>query len=574
MTRSLIIFLLVVSPLLSAGLVSAKDLIGSYDEEGHYIALLPWYESFDNFNDNYDGTSQLPNGWLSSGDTPFTTAYSNLLPAITGTYYMVTPPAVVARDDRAYTPFFRLEGGKCYSLSFYLWMPGDDYYHTTTSLEVTVGQEQDKEFHTQSLLNINNKVCSTWTKQEVTFTPTEDGLYCFCFHISAPAFSGHVGIEDVSLMAEGQVTPPVSSFCLNANVNLMQDDYMQFPYEPLQLIDLSSNAETYEWDMPGCIPENSTEACPDVYFPSTGYYTITLTVRNASGEHSSKQQFYVGFYDEATSYVGIRNYQSEPVDKTILRGSVPTYATDPINDFVTGPNHYYRTMAERYEMPEYQEIDVYSIAYQLTNYSFITSTSSTPWPVQKNVPVTVSLVGEKDGLPDETQVFGTLTGPMSQMVADRGIGLAEMKEFRFPTPVHVKGTFYVVLEFGEDFIIDTPDANIGRSYFAIAPSVHRSGLTTMYVKPHHDLQGQAITPTWQRGCDFSDDLRAMGLAYFVMCSMQEPDLKNIPNPYESIGSTTISGSTLMRPTYTLDGRKAGAASHGIILTPNKKIITR
>lgn len=508
--------------------IMAEDVVGHYNNDGYYVATLPWGETFDNLTGNYDGTSMLPNGWMASGNAPFVTAASASMEARTGKYYMVTDPYAGARNDRAYTPFFQLEANKNYTFTFWLWMPGQKNYGTTNNLILTVGREQDYELQTTKLLEVNTQL-TQWTQYSVTYTPTDAGLYTFCFHLLTEApLSGCVGIEDVGLREDHQALPPTADFAVDGNMSLINDDYVVFPTSKIHLVNHSSEATEYLWSIPGATPSTSTEKDVAITFNESGTYEITLSARNSSGEHSYSKSINVGVYSEADPMMAIQNFNGT-LDKTYARSEVPTFSTNPETDFITGPNHYYYTIAERYEIPEIQEIDITRLSYFLTNFSMLTSTSSTTWPVQKNVPVTVKLVGETNGLPDETKTFGSLTGPLSEMVADRGIGVGQMKEFAFPNPVRVKGTFYVVLSFDQTFLIDSPDAQIGGSYFGMSACKHHSGTTTMYVKPHHDLNGAPVENTWYIGNDFHPDLNGFGMLYYVWGQSLAPDLRGVDN---------------------------------------------
>ena len=57
----------------------------------NYVSAMPvpYYNTFDNYDGDYDGSSYLPKGWLSVGNMPFFTANIPRLDAVTGTYYLV-----------------------------------------------------------------------------------------------------------------------------------------------------------------------------------------------------------------------------------------------------------------------------------------------------------------------------------------------------------------------------------------------------------------------------------------------------------------------------------------------------
>lgn len=88
---------------------SAEDVEREKAPVVHDTAQMPYSQSFDNENGDYDGTSSLPEGWQSTGTMPFVTANMTALPAPTGEYYMITGESSAIRDERAYTPFFDMK---------------------------------------------------------------------------------------------------------------------------------------------------------------------------------------------------------------------------------------------------------------------------------------------------------------------------------------------------------------------------------------------------------------------------------------------------------------------------------
>ena len=54
-------------------------------------------------------------------------------------------------DDKAYTPFFNLDAGTEYTVSYYVYMQGNDYNEDgilyLPTMRFTVGTEHDSEFH-------------------------------------------------------------------------------------------------------------------------------------------------------------------------------------------------------------------------------------------------------------------------------------------------------------------------------------------------------------------------------------------------------------------------------------------
>lgn len=57
--------------------------------------------------------------------------------------------------------------------------------------------------------------------------------------------------------------------------------------EKLRLVSLVSDVRAYKWTMPGAVPEESTEANPEIYYTADGNYSVSLEVTAPDGEVSS-----------------------------------------------------------------------------------------------------------------------------------------------------------------------------------------------------------------------------------------------------------------------------------------------
>lgn len=530
----------------------AEDTVGARNAEGYYVAHLPYSESFDNFGGNYDGTSMLPNGWFASGDEPFRTATSSMREAHTGTYYLVTIETSGPRLDRAYTPFFEVEEGKAYKLTYWTWMPGNSFYPAQNTLTLTVGTEQEADFQTTTLYETTANTGKDWKEHTASFTAAETGLVCFCFTLTTDdQLAGYVAIDDLSITDDGQHIPPTADFALTTLSSFMTGSYVCYPGQKVKFTNLSKHATEYSWEMPGCIPAASTEAEPEVYIPSTDNYTITLTARNASGESTNEQTHAIEFIDYDT-LLTLQTFEAD--SKTINRGFIPTYATDSEFDFYSGVNHYYRQLAQRIEMSPIQEATITQLNYQLTNYSLLPSTSDTPWFRQQEVPMSIAFYGETDGHPDPSKCFGRYDSTIGKIIGMYGIGLSTFKTIELPKPVKTQGTFYVAFEVGNEFIVESPDLQIGRSQFAIEPFVHRSGVTDLWIMPTKQalaFNPKTTTGQWTLASDFNPEMQGWGLFLYVWGQTSCPNLVGV----QSVEPSNESGEQLIyAPAFDLNGR--------------------
>lgn len=540
----------------------AEDTVGSRNAEGYYVAHLPYAESFDNFGGNYDGTSMIPNGWVASGDEPFRTATSSMRDAHTGTYYLVTIETSGPRLDRAYTPFFQVEKGKTYSISYWTWMPGNSFYPTQNTLTLTAGAEQEADFQTTHIYQTTANTGKDWTEHRATFTATETGLTCFCLTLTTDdQLAGYVAIDDLSITADDQVVPPTADFAVTSLSSLMTGTYCCYPGQKVRLTNLSKHATDYLWEMPGCIPATSTEAEPEIRFTSTDNYTIRLTASNASGEAVTTQDIAMEYIDYDTT-LALQTFEAD--SKTINRGFIPCYATDLENDFYSGVNHYYRQLAQRVDMPDIQTATITQLNYQLTNYSLIPSTSQTTWFRQQEVPMSIAFYGETDGRPDPSKCFGRYDSTIGKIIGMYGIGLSTFKTLELPKPITTQGTFYVAFEVGEEFIVDPEDTQIGRSLWAVAPIVHRSKVTDLWVKPSQQALSynpHVVPGEWTLASDFNPEMEGWGLFLYIWGQTTCPDLVGIDSP--ETGAQLIYSPTA---TYDLSGRRVAPSAQGMTIT--------
>lgn len=546
----------------------AEDSVGAVNADGQYVAKLPYSESFDNFGGNYNGLSMLPNGWLASGDEPFRTATSSMREAHTGTYYLVTIETGGPRLDRAYTPFFEVEKGKSYTITYWTWMPGNSFYPTQNTLTLTAGTEQEAEFQTTHVYSTTTNTGKDWVEHQASFTATETGLITFCFSLTTDdQLAGYVAIDDLSITARDQLLPPTADFAVTSLSSLMSGTYCCYPGQKVRLTNLSKHATDFYWEMPGCIPATSTEAEPEVYFSATDNYTIRLTASNSTGQATTTQDIAMEYIDYDTSLT-LQTFEAD--SKTINRGSIPCYDTDRENDFYSGANHFYRQLAQRIDMPDIQTATITQLNYQLTNYSLIPSTSQTTWFRQQEVPMSIAFYSETNGRPDPSKCFGRYDSTIGKIVGMYGIGLSTFKTLDLPQPISTQGSFYVAFEIGDEFLVDSPDPQIGRSLWSIEPIVHRSRVTDLWVKPTEQALSfnAQITPgQWTLASDFNPEMQGWGLFLYIWGQTTCPDLVGCDSPKTDSQLLYAPNST-----YDLNGRHAHPAQHGIVIKNGRRII--
>ena len=168
------------------------------------------FESFEDFDDasHFANGGIAPDGWLSTGGQALTRfqggAWYTGYDAHSGDYVMHSEHNSAGRDEILYTPMMKLAGGKEATISFYLIAPGGSpasaFY---AQVSVKVGTAQTADALTVDL-GTTSTYYSTWHELKYTFTPAEDGEYCFAIALGLSSLNygrthGYVGIDDVTI---------------------------------------------------------------------------------------------------------------------------------------------------------------------------------------------------------------------------------------------------------------------------------------------------------------------------------------------------------------------------------------
>ncbi len=455
---------------------------------------VPYFNTFDNYDNDYDGESYLPSGWYSSGTYPFFTANINGLDAVTGTYYLVTTESDFDnRDEILYTPLLRLSNEHEYVISYYLYMPGNSGGGVlrATDLTVTVGTEQNIDYHPVVKHAIKDQSISEWTYQEFTFKPELSGAYCFAFSLSSDVnYSGMVGIEDFKITAPGLVENPIAEFAIGGNFNVIDSRMVVYKDQYIDLTNLSEHGEEYLWEItsPTGSVQQLTDENPSVLFDESGEYNIELTVSNSAGTRSTSHKVEVEYIDYNNQDYTIMTLNPNQ-DEMLERGSIPAFSANGVEDydydFVTGYNRYYKKYAERFEIPSSVKMEISVINTWLAHYRNRVYTTGS----DSDKPFEVVFYGETNGQLDEDKVFARISMTLKDAFGTTGTGSGagegrsiNLVDF-YGKPVEVEGTFYVAFEYADDMTIMADDPNLGRSYIALNTIKHATKNATLYVKP-------------------------------------------------------------------------------------------
>lgn len=492
---------------------------------------IPYTESFDD-ETHYSGKEYLPIGWFASGDTPFITASITGVPAMSGEFYMVAPASILPnRKDIAYTPLLEMEGGKEYTLSFYLYMPGDE---STASLKITVGQEQASDMHETVLKEISGRSITKWEKVELSFTPETDGEYCFSFWAcSEAANDGYIAVDDFVLKAADDVVKPAVKFYTgNTLYSVINGISVVFPTQQVQMVNMTEGADSYEWSVTGGDAEISDPyaAEPTITFRASDLYDITLTATNRGGSSTEKVRFNVSVVPETGVETDAVQTTSDTADKIYQQADLPSYREDGtvqdydtyevLYDFVAGVNDYYRCFAERFEMPEQQEININSVTFNIVQYNLHIRTVSPDVEDDSKKEFALVIYPEKDGRPDITQPIYSEKHVLAEKFGDAGYYKPVMHSFQFEQPVTVKGTFYIALEFDE-LVLHPEGTSIERTFVGADTRRHMNGMTTLYVRPEQEAPGKDGEGEYCRADEFNEELEGYSFAAMAWISIQK-----------------------------------------------------
>ena len=496
-------------------------------EEPAWKAEIPYVETYDDAS-HYSGKEYLPIGWASTGETPWVTAAIKDKPALSGEYYMVAKSSVLPnRNDIAYSPMLDMKGGQTYTVSMYLYMPGAG--NGNPSFKLTAGNGQEIEAQTVTLDEITATAVNDWTKIEKDFTPAEDGQYCFAMYAcSAEAYDGNIAIENFSVREKDDILPPTALFYVGNTINsVFNGKPVVFTDQSVKLVNMSVDATSYKWTVDnGAVISDDTAAEPYITFPSAGTYTITLSATNDGGTTEYHQTFSTDLYDLESDVEDAFTTTSESVDKIYQQGDMPVFMEDgeirDVNtyemfyDYVVGVNPYYRSIAERFELPSDVSMDITSLSVQTNMYNLYIFERGDGTPNDKDKTYRVVIYPDKDGVVDVEHPIATKTEKLINTFGDQGYYAPVRQSIKFDEPIKVKGSFYVAFEFDELDLYDETNDRGYRSWVGFDTRVHANKQTTLYVKPEKALpeSSYVVDGNWCRADVFCPELA--GYSFCVM----------------------------------------------------------
>lgn len=513
---------------------------GGGGEEPAWKAEIPYVETYDDAS-HYSGKDYLPIGWASTGETPWITASLKNKPAVSGEYYMIAQSSILPnRNDVAYSPMLDMKGGTTYTVSMYLYMPGTG--SVNPSFKLTAGTAHESDAQTMVLEEIKDTAVKDWTKIEKDFTPAEDGQYCFAMYAcSSTANDGHIAIDNFSVREKGDVLPPTALFYVDNTLNsIFTGSSVVFEGQKIKMVNMSADAESYKWtvDNDAVISDDET-AEPEITFPAAGTYTIKLQATNEGGTTECTQMFSTDVYDLESDVDDAFTTTSEVSDKIFQQTDTPAYSEegevkdvdtyDNYYDYVVGVNPYYRSVAERFELPDDVTLDISSLSIMTNMYSLFINDIGEGSVNDKEKTYRVVIYPDKDGALDAEHPVATKTDKLITTFGDAGYYLPVRQSIHFDEPVKVKGTFYVAFEFDELDLYDETEGRLYRSWIGFDTRVHANKQTTLYVKPEKALPESTyeVDGKWCRADEFCPALAGYSFGVMPWVKFNKKDVSAI-----------------------------------------------
>lgn len=449
------------------------------------------------------------------------------------------------RQDIAYSPMLDMKGGQTYTVSMYLYMPGTG--SVKPSFKLTAGNAQETTAQTTVLEEITETAVGDWTKIEKDFTPTEDGKYCFAIHAcSTSANDGRFAIDNFSVTEKDMVLPPTAVFHVGNTLNsIFSGSSVVFEGQKVKMVNMSSDADSYKWSVNNGATISDEEAAePEIIFPASGSYTITLQATNEGGTTEAEKTFYTEVLSLENDVDDALTTTSETTDKLYQQADTPAFdengevkeidTYEIYYDYVVGVNPYYRSIAERFELPSDVTLDISSLSILTPMYQLFINDTGEGSVNDKDKTYTVVIYPEKDGKIDTEHPIASKTEKLAKTFGEEGYYQPVRQSIKFDESAKVTGTFYVAFGCEElDLVDETAEGRGYRSWIGFETRKHANKQTTLYVKPEKALPGSDYTVdgAWCKADEFCPSLE--GYSFCVM-----PWVKFNKMETNAIGSVT------------------------------------
>ncbi len=484
------------------------------------ICQVPYFENFNDESKVLNPKSTCDyKGWTIFGASGNTKRFkvrknSTLSPAGDGNY-LVNSTVYGARNDWAISPAIALKAGKQYTVSCKILATGGTS-SLKESIKITAGTDTTEVAQSTVVLDLPNANYKEWTTVSGELVPAADGNYYIGFNNYTQQRGYVVAIDDVSVTA-AESNEAVAAFTVPSDgIFTSAKEMILYPDNALTLTNQSQNATSYLWTT-GANPATSEEKTPTVSFPASGTYTITLKASNDNSESTASEDLAVKLidaeYEGTVSTVGAK----DKVNAEALKYSSQSISTE----YKLGFNKYYNKFAEKFTLPEKAQALVEGFKFNIDAYGsgYVMS--------QKDYPVSIKIVGDKDGLPDETKEFGKLSTTELALFGSATVSNAVLN-VTLTTPIEVEGTFHVV------FDIDQSLQNDLLNYLSFGSFYHASENASLSVYLKSGAV-EGLSEGWNKAFSITKDDADKKLGWNVGVNMT---LK----PYATTGAATVAKS--------------------------------
>lgn len=468
------------------------------------ICQVPYLENFNDVRKVLNPNSTCDyKGWTIFGASGNTKRFkvrknSTLKPEGDGNY-LVNNTVYGARNDWAISPAISLKAGKQYTVSCKILANGGTS-SLKESIKITAGNDTTESAQNIVILDMPNANYKEWTTVSGEFTPAADGNYYIGFNNYTPQRGYVVAIDDVSVTA-AESNEAVAAFIIPSDgIFTDKKEMILYPDNELTFVNKSQNATDFLWTTGGK-PETSTDKTPKFNFPASGTYTISLKAYNDNSESLASEELAVKLidaeYSDKVSTVGFKDKENAEALK---------YSSLSMNvEYKFGFNKYYNKFAEKFTLPAKAEAAVSGFTFYIDTYAtgYLMS--------QKDYAVNIKLVGDKDGMPDESKVFGSISTTEINLFGSSPLSKVALN-VNLNQPINVTGTFHLVFDIDSNLESDL------MNYLAFSSFNHASDNSSFSVYVKKDAVS-GLNEGWNKVYNITKGDDDMSLGWNVAAKM-------------------------------------------------------
>ena len=404
------------------------------------ISTFPYLENFDVNDITTDGwlISDPAITVLSSNSFNMQTGSLSGLAAMSGSNYLISGyDTYASRNAWAFSPKISLTKGVTYHI--YIYAFGKGYNGVKDEFKVTVGTNQTAGNQSTVIIDktgVNAVANSSWTKYEGTFTPATTGTYNFGInHCTIALDLNSVAFENFIVSDGVYIEPPkvdiYNTGGLQSTTKTANNSIYLASGEPINYFVKLMNATAFTWGFDAIANISSlSDSISTVTYSTDGVHKASINAAGPGGSSTgSVTHNLIRPIANVTSDI-VYNFKSYDQLST-------SYYTP--NNYVVGPNAFYKKFAEKYTLPTNSCVSISQINMYLGAYNIAGSNSS------KNVTISILKADGTDGLPGT--VVNTITTTYASLFGTSTVSSNTFKIYTYSSPVTVTGSFYIAIDF-------------------------------------------------------------------------------------------------------------------------------